>query len=452
VSTSADPVARIRNRVAEGGQVIPLPAAAFVDDHNHIVPSRLAEAIREADHVRVGHDGRLWRYEAGVYRPDGDRHVAGRVRELLGERFGRRVADEVQTYLRSFPVTVTAEPSTTYINCANGLLHLEGRELKPHDPREVSTTQIPVEWQPDARCPAVEAFLSASLPSDAFDLVLEVIGYALYPDNPYRRAVLLLGETGTGKSILLRLLRALLGAANCSAVPLQSLGENRFAAAAMFGKLANICGDLDARAVRRTDLFKQITGGDAIFAEHKGRDPFSFTSFALPIFSANEAPISSDQSEAWFDRWLIIPMDRRFAGTPDEDPELIVKLTAKPELEGLLVLAVEALGRLMARGRFDPPPSCLAAGARYRDSLDSARGFVAEMCVIVPEAWVARPVLYRQYRRWCQDSGRFPVAVDRFNDHLRKVYPMQVREASRSRRGRGWEGIGLVTSDEGNEP
>ena len=140
------------------------------------------------------------------------------------------------------------------------------------------------------------------------ELVLEVIGYATYPANPYRVAVLLLGPGRNGKSILLRLLTALLGPENVAAMPLQVLAENRFAPAELLGKLANVCGDLDAREVRRSDQFKIITGGDEVFVERKFGHPFKFTPFALPVFSANEAPISSDQSEAWFDRWLIIPI------------------------------------------------------------------------------------------------------------------------------------------------
>jgi len=430
-------------RVLGEAEVVKLPVAAYSDARGRILPVRLGEAIREAGHVCTGFDGRLWRYSRGAYRNDGEQFVRAQIREMLGDDFGRRLVEEVLTYLRSFLPTVTNEPQRRYLNVANGLLDLQTCELKAHSASVISTVQVPVAWVPEATCPAIDAYLTSTLPEDAVAFVLEVVGYALYPGNPFRKAVLLLGPGGNGKSVFLRLVVALLGAANCAHVALQSLGENRFAAASLFGRLANVCGDLDARAIKRTDLFKQVTGGDEIFAEHKGRDPFSFTSIALPIFSANEAPVSSDQSQAWFDRWLIVPMERRFEGTPAEDPHLSDKLTARGELEGLIVRAVDSLRALMARGHFVLPPSVESAGSRYRDTLDSARGFVGEMCLLHPESWVARPELYRSYRRWCQDSGRMPVAADRFNDHLRKSYPMRVSETTR-RGTRGWQGIGLV--------
>ena len=36
--------------------------------------------------------------------------------------------------------------------------------------------------------------------------------------------------------------------------------------------------------------------------------PFSFILFALPVSSPYVEPISSDESEAWFDVWSIIPI------------------------------------------------------------------------------------------------------------------------------------------------
>jgi len=80
-----------------------------------------------------------------------------------------------------------------------------------------------------------------------------------------------------------------------------------------------------------------LTGGDRIHAQRKYGHPFSFNPICILVFSANEAPPSFDQTQAWFDRWLIIPMERRI-GDEEMDPGLIEKLTVPSELEGLLGL------------------------------------------------------------------------------------------------------------------
>jgi putative DNA primase/helicase len=422
----------------------PAPSKLF-DSSGLIVPA-LAELVADGTRILVGHDGRLYRYDGGVYRADGDRFARVRSREVLGERWRRRHVDEVVSWLHSEHPAIGEHPAAGLLNVRNGLVNLRTLELRPHSPEVTSTIQLPVEWDPEARCPAVERFLGEVLPEDALDLVLEIFGYATYPGNPLRVAVLLLGPGRNGKSVFLNLLTALLGAGACSVMSLQSLAENKFAVAELFGKLANICGDLDARAVHRSDAFKQIVGGDPMSAERKYGQPFSFRPYALPVFSANEAPISADQSEAWFDRWVIVPMTRRFSES-EVDPFLTAKLTTPAELSGLLALAVKALQRLLVRGSFDRPESVRKAGEQYRDKLDSVRGFVGEACIIEPNYWTPRPAVYAAYRGWCKTSGRLPVSVDRFNDHLRGSYPMRVSESTR-RGVRGWQGVALVTGRE----
>jgi len=422
------------------------PEQFFSKDLGLNVPL-LGDLIRREDFVTRGGDARLYHYRGGVYLPNGEDVVKARVREILGERFKARHVSEVLAWLSTFPIEVGQVQPEGLLNVRNGLLDWRAMQLREHTPEVISTVQLPVAWRPKAKCRRIESFLADVLPEDALDFIFELVGYALYPGNPFRMAVLLLGPGRNGKTVLLLVMRALLGEANVSAVPLQVLAENRFAAAELYGKTANICGDLDARAVRQTDIFKMIVGGDAIPAERKHRDAFTFTPFALLLFSANEPPISSDQTEAWFDRWVIVPMERRIS-EDCVDPHLVAKLTTEEELEGLLVRAVEGLRRVMARGRFDLPASIEAGRAAYREKLDTVTAFVAEECVFHLEAWTPRPQLYRAYRTWAQESGRFPVSSAVFNDHLRRGFEGRIAEITR-RGTRGWGGIGLRAGEEG---
>ena len=405
------------------------------------VAERLGQLLAAELTIVTAHDGRLRRYRAGVYVADAEDVVRRRVRELLDDRWRARHAYEVIEWLRAHEPVVTGEVSVDYINLANGLLYWRDGELRPHTPAAGSTVQIPHRWCPEATCPRIDRFLGEVLPADAVGFMHELAGYLLYAGNPLRKAVLFHGAGRNGKSKLLALLRALLGSANCSSVTIQSLAENRFTVAELDGKLANIAGDLDARAVKRTDVFKMLTGGDPITAERKFGAPFTFTPIAVPVFSANEPPISSDQTQAWFDRWIIVPFPHRFEGVR-EDPHLETRITASAELEGFLVHAVRGLQRLMARGRFDLPPSIEQAGGRYRTKLDTVAAFVEDECRLQPDAWVKQSALYASYAQWARDSGRLPVSASNFNDHLRSNLGDRVEEKKRG--VKGWLGIGLA--------
>lgn len=435
----------------DGGEAAP-SARFFFDKKGRFVPAIAGERLIAECPVLLGRDRRLWRYTNGVYRPDGDDWARYRVRQLVGHRFKRSQLDEVCAYLRAELPTLGHEPPKQFINCTNGLLDWKTGTLHPHSPDVVSTNQIPVAWKPDATAPRFIRFLSDVVPHDAVGAIEEVMGYALYAGNPFRKAVLLLGPGGNGKSVLLRLFATLLGEENVSSVPLHALADDRFAAAHLFGKLANICGDLDATSIKRTDYFKQITGGDLIYAQHKFRDAFAFMSYALPIFSANQAPATADQSEAWFDRWITIPMPRRFEGTPDADPDLTEKLAA--EREGVLVRAVAGLQRLMARRHFFVPDSLRHAHHRYRQTLDTVQAFVTEQCHFDGDAWVDRTVVRKRYDEWCRDEGRIAVSATVFNARLRTTCGSKI--APRKRNGYpGWRGLALgpdpTAADEGDE-
>jgi len=302
---------------------------------------RLGTYLKEDGHLCIGVDNRLYRYDAGVYRGDGERWVKVRCRELLKDDWRRAHTAEAQEWLSAHYPKLPEVPPVDTFNLPNGLLRWKTKKLLEHTPDFLSSVRIPVDWNPTATCPQILEWMQKMLPEDAIDYVFELLGYCLYPGNPLRVAVLLLGRGRNGKSELLRLFRLLCGAANVSAEPLQTLAENRFSAAELYGKVANVCGDLDARAVQQSETFKILTGGgDVLRAERKRKDPFNFVPFALPIFSANEAPISRDQTDAWFDRWHIIPMNIRISQGKTR-LNIMTTLATPGELQGVLAHAVE---------------------------------------------------------------------------------------------------------------
>jgi len=423
-----------------------IPHEVFNGDK--VITARLAKHLAMEGIIRRGEDGLLYRYQEGVFRPSGEAWLADQARLRLGSCFRRNHLEEVLYYIGKGKVQVSAEHCAhpDLINCTNGLLDWRNGKLQPHDADLVSLNQIPVAWRPDARCPRIEAFLEDVLPDGkAVEFWYEASGYALHDGNPLRKAILLYGSGGNGKSTALNLLRALLGAENVSSVPIQTLAENRFAPADLYGKVANICGDLDVRAIQRTDQFKQLTGGDTIRAERKHRDAFSFRWRGLPLFSTNEHLISHDQSPAWFDRWIIVPFEERIAGTERESLDLLSELTVREELEGYFVQAVAGLQRLMERGKFQLTPALQRMKTAYRDKADSVLAFVKECCQLdtsregLKTFAIRRAELYVKYEIWCEEERRKPLNRPRFGKRFKRLFP-EVQEC-RVRGSVLWRGL-----------
>jgi putative DNA primase/helicase len=411
--------------------------------------ARYGAALKAVGHLRLGLDGQLWRYVDGVYRPTGDAWLRAESRRKLGEQFTARRRKDIEDWCRAEEPTVGVRADRDTVNVANGLLDWRTGELRPHTPEHVSTIQLPVTFDPQASCPAVLEFMGQVLPADAVDFALEIAGLLLVPDARFRKAVLLVGSGRNGKSTLLSLIRRLIGPGNVSSRPLQDFGEDRYATADVYGKLANICGDLDARALRRSDTFKLLVGGtDELVAQHKYARAFEFMPFARLLFSANEAPATTDQTDAYFDRWLVVPFPRRFSEA-EADPGLLDRLTTDRELSGLLNLALAGLRSLQARGHFVPPASVHEAADEYREQTDTVAGFIEDQCQLSAGAWVGKAELYRAYRSWCDGSNRYAISAQRFNQKLVTRPDIDQTKHGGDRR---WVGIGLAVSEPGQEP
>lgn len=380
-------------------------------------------ALELADETPIARGGgQLYTYQAGHYHPDGNENLRERITRKLEDDWKRHRADETIGYLTDSAPRLTDTPPTSQINLRNGILNLDTGHLEPHTPKFLSPVQLPVTYDPDAECPDIDRFLHEVLDPELVPVFYELAGYLTVPDNSLQIAVMMLGGGANGKSTALNLLTHLLGLDNVSSVALHALDDNRFAPVRLYGKLANVFADLDARALESSSVFKSITGGDRIEGERKHQDAFSFRPYARLLFSANEPPPTPDNTDAFFRRWLILPFDRRFTGKK-ADPNLLAKLTTPTELSGLLNQGLARLYPLRKRGQFTPTEAAANAAERFQVDADSVAGFLADKTELDPAGKVPKPYLFPAYRTWCQDNNRRPVSKQKFNRRIETLRP-----------------------------
>ncbi len=385
------------------------------------IPSRLANGLRRNYPTATG--GRqLYIFKDGIYRPSED-FLRREITTRLGSKWRNSRADETIAHLLQGSDALWETPPLDRIAVRNGILHLADRSLTEPTAKHLSPVQIGAAYSPKARCPKIDEFLRQALPNeDDVALLLELFGYLMIPDNTQQKAVMLVGPGGNGKSTALNLLIAFLGGlTNVSSVPLQKLDDNRFASADLYGVLANVCADLDASVMQSTSEFKKIVGGDPIHAERKNRDPFTFIPYARLLFSTNEPPPTHDVSQAFFDRWIILPFMQRFRDTASEDRHLIDKLSTPRELSGLLNRALDGLERLRRKGSFTSSETTRRAAVEFRISVDSAAGYLAQCAEFDPKGRTRLADLFSGYRDWCAENNRRPLGAQRFHSRVREI-------------------------------
>lgn len=375
---------------------------------------RLAGGVATMGPLATGTDNRMWAYRNGVYAP-APNVVRERVALLLKDKYQRSHATNAGDIVMAGSPLLSSDPDERYVNVRNGLLNWRTGELAPHTPKVPSTVQLAVDWQPEATCPAFDAWLAQVIPPDCTRLAWELIGYLCYSGNPLHTAVMLTGSGRNGKGTFLRVVTAIIGKANTTAVTLHDLVGNKFRVARLFGRLANIAGDIDGTYLEDTAMFKAITGQDQVTAEHKNKDPFDFTPWAVPVFSANKIPASADTTAGYLSRWLILPFPNSFAGR--EDRTIEAKLHA--ELPGILAAGLRQLPALLDRGQWLQPEKAVEAKADFERRVDQVRTWLAECCTVADDnTLVKRTQMYLAYKRWAVRDGGKPVAAAEFYNRL----------------------------------
>lgn len=404
-----------------------------------------AGQVRNLGPLRYGpQDGAFWAYADGVWSP-ADREVHRRIVGVLGDRYRPGHAHAIRDVLRSVLDELEVAPVQWLINFRNTMVDWRAAGMPrdvAHDPAHGSTVQLPIHWAPgDSTCDEFDAFLEQAVAEDDRARVWEILGYLLMSGNPLQRLFLLTGGGGNGKGVLLAVIKALLGRQNVSAVALNEFTDDAFASADVYGRLANICGDIDVTFLEKTGLIKKLSGEDEVRAQRKYGQPFGFEYWGKMLFSANGIPTAADTSHGWLRRWEIVT----FPNEPAKpDPDLKARLCSRPSLEAIAVRAVLALRELMHRGEFDHGKSATAAHLEFAMRNNKILAWIDDTAYYDPSSWYPRDVLLTSFRLWDgrQNPAGRAINAATFYERLRQVRGL--RDAKR-KGTRGVAGLRLNT-------
>ncbi len=390
----------------------------------------------------------------GIYRRGGDIFLKGVAQEIIniaGSRdiFGTRSVNEIIGHIQRSTYTSrdSFEPPKNFICLKNGIYDVESGAFLPHSPDFHFLSKLQVAYDPNAKCLKIDQFLKEVLQPEDILMFEEITGYLLLRDYRFQRAFMFNGEGSNGKSTLLGILTKFLGYENVSHVPLQGLAEDKFAVSNLYQKYANIYADLSSDALNDTGVFKMLTGGDRIYADVKFKNPFGFNNFAKLLFSCNRIPLSKDNSDAFFRRWIIIDFRNKFEGKA-EKRNLLAELTTPEELSGLFNRALVGLRRLLENNEFSNISSVEAMRESYIRKSDSIQAFAMDMLQPDMDGVVEKKVLWNSYLKYCGDNKVVSTSETMFYRRLPTLFSLReeqltIEKDGIRRRERVYRGIML---------
>jgi putative DNA primase/helicase len=399
-------------------------------------PADAADDLLDQAPAALTREGNIALYANGVYQVDGNA-ILSKVVEMFGNYYTpsikNTVTDVLKGRLAARGAVLPERATAPLLNCTNTMVDLRTGALVPHNPELMSSVQVTVSYDADAAAPTYVAWLREALRqehhSDA-DLdrlvadIEEVAGTMLDPTKTPSKALFLFGPSRSGKSTFLRLLKAIAGAVNTSAVTLHDLDRDAFAAANLYGRMLNVAADLSNKHVEDLSLFKMLTGEDVIKANRKYGQQFEFTNQALIAFSANELPTVSEASRAYAERMKPFHFPNSFAGR--EDKTLEDKLLA--ELPGILARWVKAYGRFLARGGYGRTDTLTQSA--FEAKSDRVVQFFQDMCTLTPakhgqklddELCTGRRDVAMAFNAWSERNGGSKMGERAFFQRLSNV-------------------------------
>lgn len=296
-----------------------------------------------------------------------------------------------------------------YVVCLDGAIDPLSREVVPHSPDHWATAGAEIRIADLGQgCRQWLAFLEACFSdlgaperASVIEALSEWFGAAMVRKKPreLRKALWLYGESRTGKTRIAEVLRLLVGEPTCS-LKLRALEKN-FGGSALIGKRAWIADDAIGSADEVDDaLFKVIVTGEAFSTDVKNREHETLRLTIPVLFTSNPLPRVKDQSDAVFNRALLIHM--RVVRSEEETAGIrpIDEIVGEQELAGVFSWALDGWARLSARGRFIPPESMLEASAEFKAANNIVGSWAKESLAVSTEHMVDRRDLYASFKGW----------------------------------------------------
>ena len=385
-------------------------------------------------------------YDNGFYHYEGEAIIRGDAERVFGEHLNSYRVNEILNHIRRSTYIKREEVNSDLwtLNLENGLFNIKTFEFNTHTPTLLTTIRIPLKYDPEAKCPQIEKFISEIVYPEHVKLIKEIIGYCLYHDYTYQNWFLLHGEGANGKSRLLSLIGKFLGEENVSSIGLQDLNQ-RFAPVNLYAKSANVVADMSDADLKRTARLKQLTGGDLITAEPKFKNAFTYFNFAKLIYSCNKVPLTEDKSRAFFRRVIFIPFPNTFTVGENADEYIMDKITTEEELSGLLNVAVASLKHMIGNGGFSGYLTAEENEELYERASNPVYGFFHDCCELNVEKYIVKMDFTDAFFEYCKEKKVVAFSEKKFIQEMRLLTRMEDEQKTLENgyRKRVWKGITL---------
>lgn len=312
------------------------------------------------------------------------------------------------------------------INLQNGTFKFQKGigKLHPHNKKDNLHYVLPFEYLPKATCPLFDSYIEYCLPDEKKRMVLqEYLGYVFTPNEVcnLEKCLLLFGEGSNGKSVLYRVVNAILGKENISSYSIPQITDKHkgeYYLANLINKLLNYCSDTKG-AFDDTGVFKQLVSGERVTGRHPAGRPIEFVNNAKFIFNVNVLPTTPENVHGFYRRFEIIDFNV-IIDEEKKDRQLPTKIIEN-ELSGVFNWILVGLERLLENKQLTECTANNEALERFKTKSNNVLEFLTEegfeVVNNIENGQVFNDV-FQSYQRWISENGGTPLNKSNFKERI----------------------------------
>jgi putative DNA primase/helicase len=420
---------------------------------DHIIKENNIKTIRDDKNEE------MYIYKEGIYLPNAKSYIKELSEEILGTQYTKQKANNIiekivaVTYIDMDEFFNQQTINKFLIPVNNGILNLIEKKLLSFSPDYYFFNKLSIDYNPDIKSDKIIKFINQITKTENdVKVIQELFGFCLVKEYTIEKAVMLYGEHGrNGKSKLLDILTYFVGVDNTSSIDLQDFNDDSFAVSNLRNKLVNIGSDIGNDNITSTNIFKKLTGRDVVQANRKNLSRIQFVNYAKMIFAANELPPINTNSDAFWERWVIIEFPYRFLPKKEieslplnkregvflQDPSIIDGLITPDELTGLLNWSLVGLTRLFSNKDFSNKETTKDIRISWLRKSNSVSAFIIDCVDEDYDSFIPKTEFKRYYLAYCRDNNIRPLS----DKVIKRTLENDVGAAT-SRRTSFIEGIG----------
>lgn len=315
------------------------------------------------------------------------------------------------------------DSTVLHLDDLSNLAELETSVIEPDDH---ALHKVNANYRPGESCPRFEKFVDTLLDGkeNQVKTLQEFMGWLLkHPDRTYKKMLLILGVSNSGKSQLCELIEELFKKNNGSSVTNISLPQigyrRRFHIEPLQRTVVNMDKDLSNSEIDDASNIKSVASMEKMNVEPKGEDSFTIQPIAKHIIAANVAPKPPNQGdEAFYQRFLTLKAPKAVP-KPQREKDLGRKIFEE-EADGILNWMLEGLKRLEEQGDFTISPNPYETKLMWHEFGNSAERFLNSACEITrdSEDKVPKSDFYEHYEKWMESRMLEKMTPQEFHHHL----------------------------------